>query len=136
MSDINLLNGLNSTVSGTYSQSDSKLENTLENKDYSTASDEELMEACKSFEAYFLEQAFKGMEKMIPKSDENTSTGTSYVDMFKDNLYQEYAEKATERGDGIGIAKMLYEQMKRNYSTTVIPEASATADTADTSKNN
>ena len=38
-----------------------------------------------------------------------------YVDMFKDTLYQEYAESATERGDGIGIAKMLYEQMKRNY---------------------
>ena len=51
---------------------------------------------------------------MIPKDDEDSS-GTGYVEMFKDTLYQEYAKSATERGDGIGIAKMLYEQMKRNY---------------------
>ena len=45
------------------------------------------------------------------------------LDLFKkgdkcamDKLYQEYAEDATERGDGIGIAAMLYEQMKRNYN--------------------
>lgn len=93
-----------------------KLKDTINNTDYSKATDEELMEACKSFEAYFIEQAFKGMEKMVPKNeDESSSMTTSYTDMFKDKLYQEYAEDATERGDGIGIAAMLYEQMKRNY---------------------
>ena len=103
------------TSGSNYSQSTSSLENSLKNTDYSTATDEELMDACKSFEAYFIEQAMKGMEKMIPESDDEDSSSTSYVEMFKDNLYQEYAESATERGDGIGIAKMLYEQMKRNY---------------------
>ena len=93
----------------------SELKNKLSNTDYSKATDEELMEACKSFETYFLEQAFKGMEKMIPDNDDDKS-GTNHLDMFKDTLYQEYAEAATERGDGIGIAKQLYEQMKRNYS--------------------
>ena len=52
---------------------------------------------------------------MIPDNDDDKS-GTNHLDMFKDTLYQEYAEAATERGDGIGIAKQLYEQMKRNYS--------------------
>lgn len=94
-----------------YSQSVTKLNNDLRNTDYSKATDEELMEACKSFESYFLEQAFKGMEKMVPKSDEEDK----YVSMFKDTLYKEYADSATQKGDGIGIAKMLYEQMKRNY---------------------
>lgn len=98
-----------------YNQSTSEIKNSLTNTDFSKATDEEMMKACKSFESYFLEQAFKGMEKMIPK-DEDSSSTNSYVEMFKDNLYQEYAESATERGDGIGIAKMLYEQMKRNYS--------------------
>ena len=80
------------------------------NKD---SSDEELMEACKTFESYFIEQAIKGMEKTIPDNDDSSA---SYLNMFKDTLYQEYADIASNRGDGIGIAKMLYEQMKRNYN--------------------
>ena len=103
----------NQFVSSDYSQATSALKDKLDNTDFSGASDEELMEACKSFEAYFVEQAFKGMEKMIPKDEESSST--SYTDMFKDKLYQEYADAATERRDGLGIAQMLYEQMKRNY---------------------
>lgn len=104
----------NLTSYDTYTSATSDLKNKISNTDFSKASDEELMEACRSFESYFIEQAFKGMEKMIPKSDDSTSSN-SYVEMFKDTLYEEYAKSATERGDGIGIAKMLYEQMKRNY---------------------
>ena len=113
MSD--LINNISSLYTNTdySSQSVTGLKNTLESTDYSNATEEELMDACKSFEAYFLEQVFKGMEKMIPDSDEDSSG--SYVDMFKDTLYEEYAQSVTDRGDGIGIAKMLYEQMKRNY---------------------
>ena len=85
------------------------------NKDYSKATDEELMDVCKEFEAYFLEQTFKAMEKMIPKSeDEDSGNGASTLNMFKDNLIQEYASSATE-GEGLGLAQMLFEQMKRNY---------------------
>lgn len=113
MSDISGLS--NYYANAAYSKADSDLADKINSTDYSKATEEELMEACKSFESYFIEQAFKGMEKMIPESDDD-STGTSYYDMFKDTLYQEYADKATERGDGIGIAKMLYEQMKRNYN--------------------
>ena len=56
------------------------------------------------------------MEKMIPESDED-STASKYMDYFGDTLYQELAEDVTEsnNGEGIGIAKTLYEQMKRNY---------------------
>lgn len=114
MSD--LINGLsNNYLSTEYKQNGAELKDKISNTDYSTASDEELMEACKSFEAYFVEQAFKGMEKMVPKNDEDEGSGMNHVDMFKDNLYREYATAATEQGEGLGIAKMLYEQMKRNY---------------------
>lgn len=129
------LSGLSnlSYLTSTQSETTSKLESTLSTTDYSTATDEELMEACKSFEAYFLEQAFKGMEKMVPDNDDDSSS--SYLNMFKDTLYQEYAQAATERGDGIGIAKMLYEQMKRNYSDTVtetsVDNTAAETETAD-----
>lgn len=71
--------------------------------------DEELMEVCKSFEAYFLEQAMKGMEKTIP----NEGKKNPYLEQFGDMLYQEYAKSATEN-QGLGMAQMLYESMKRN----------------------
>lgn len=75
----------------------------------SSATDEELMEACKSFEAYLLEQVFKGMEKTILKEEEDDP----YLNQFGDKLYEEYAKSATE-GQGLGLAQMLYESMKRN----------------------
>lgn len=115
MSD--MLNGISNMYTNTdYSQATSQLRDKLANTDYSQATEEELMEACKSFEAYFLEQAFKGMEKMIPKSDDDDDSSMTYINAFKDNLYQEYAKKVTDRGDGIGLAKQLFEQMKRNYN--------------------
>ena len=84
--------------------------------DYSTATDDEMMEVCKEFEAYFTEQVFKAMQKMVHESDDSSSS-TSYVSMFKDTLIQEYADLSSESngGEGLGIAQMLDEQMKRNY---------------------
>lgn len=77
-------------------------------------SDEELMDACKEFEAYFLEQIYKGMEKTIMKSDEEEN---DYISTFSDMRIEEYAKLATQQGDGVGLAKQLYESMKRNMIT-------------------
>ena len=92
------------------SQTASKLQQTSK-KDYSKATDDELMSACKEFEAYFLEQIYKGMEKTIMKADEEEN---DYVSAFSDMRIEEYAKLATNQGDGIGLAKQLYESMKRN----------------------
>jgi len=73
------------------------------------ASDEELMDVCKSFEAYLLTQVMKEMEKTIPGRDDKNP----YLEQFGDILYEEYAKDATA-GEGLGIAQMLYESMKRN----------------------
>lgn len=72
--------------------------------------DAELMEACRSFESYFVEQMFKGMEKTVMKDEEKQEN--DYLTYFKDTLYQSYAESAVKRED-FGIAKLLYESMKR-----------------------
>ncbi len=88
-----------------------KLQSSINNTS-STSTDDELMQVCKDFEAYFAEQVFKAMEKMVPKSEEDES---DYMQMFGDTLTQEYAKNATEQGDGLGLAQMLYEQMKRNF---------------------
>lgn len=98
------------------SSKSNKLEDTLKN-DLETATDQELMDACKTFESYMLEQVFKNMEKTIPKDEEKKEN--DYVGSFKDLMYQEYAKDATET-QGIGIAQMLYDSMKRNQGEKVI----------------
>lgn len=83
-------------------------------KDYTSASDEELMDACKQFEAYFLEQVFKEMEKTIVKADEEDTSTSQLEDYFKEETIKELAEQSTDQ-NSLGLAQMLYDQMKRNY---------------------
>lgn len=98
-----LLSTYTSSVNATNTK---QLENKLSS--VNTENDEELMEVCKSFESYFIEQAFKALKKTVPESDTNTG---EYVDMFGDKLYEEYAAMATE-SQSFGIAQMLYDSMK------------------------
>ncbi len=83
----------------------SELQNTIEN----AQSDEELMEACKSFEQYFLEQVFKGMQSTVDKTEEESE----YTSMFSDMMTEQYAKSAVD-AQGYGVAQMLYESMKNN----------------------
>lgn len=91
-----------------------KLQQTVDS-DYSNATADELMDACKQFEAYFLEQIFKGMEKTIPKNENGDNSTRNLLDYFKETTIQELAEQSTET-NSLGLAQMLYEQMKRNYN--------------------
>lgn len=100
----------------TYSKLSSKLNSTN-----SDTSDEELMDVCKQFEAYFIEQVFKEMEKTVPKSDMGFNSDDRLVNFFKDDVRQKLASKAGEQ-QGLGLAQMLYDQMKRNYSAVVPSE--------------
>lgn len=116
--DSSYLNGLSDVFndySDIYNKNSSagNIKNKLESTDYSKSTDDELMDACKEFEAYFVEQAFKAMQKMVPENEEGSSS--DYMEYFGDTLVQEYVKSATNQGDGFGIANMLYEQMKRNY---------------------
>ena len=112
-----------------------KLKDTLATTDYSKSTEDELMKVCKEFEAYFTEQVFKSLERMVPESDEESSSSTSsYMDYFGDMLTQEYAKSSTEsnNGKGLGIAQMLYEQMKRNYGLDTASTSSSTVAAAGT----
>ena len=111
---INIGSNSSFLMSGTMA-ADKSRENILEEKIKSTpTTDEELMEVCKSFEAYMLEQVMKGMEKTISYNEEKKNP---YMEQFGDILYQEYAKSATET-QGLGLAQMLYESMKRNGMDT------------------
>lgn len=98
------------------SQASSKLDSRVKTKDYSQSSDDELLEACKEFEAYFMEQIYKEMQKTVDVfKDGDTNPNDTLVEYFKDNTLQELAGISTEK-DGLGLAQMLFEQMKRNYN--------------------
>lgn len=95
------------------------IKNKLENS-AATPNEEELLDACKQFESYFLEQVFNSMletTKVFSDDDEN-GYASKMVDYFKDFAVQELCEQATS-GQGLGLANTLYEQMKRNYGIGV-----------------
>ncbi len=83
-----------------------KLKEKLQNN---SATDEELLDVCKSFEAYLLEQVMKEMQKSVDSEEKKND----YLEQFGDMLYEEYSKKATE-GQGLGVAQMLFDAMKRN----------------------
>ncbi len=94
----------------------SNLERTLKGSQ-DKKSDDELLDACKQFEAYFYEQVFKNMEKAMVPSDDSDPNNT-LVDYYKENLIAKYSEAIVDQSGGGSntLAQQLYEQMKRNNS--------------------
>lgn len=107
--DINALNTayLDSSISSANTNS---LENAA-NKDMSKTSDDELLDVCKQFESYFIEQVMKEMIKTVPTSDKSNQL----VDYFKDMTVQELSSQVQEQSQ-LGLAQTMYEQLKRNYN--------------------
>ena len=103
----------------------------LANKDLSNANDEELMDACKQFEEYFVEQIFKTAWKSTTALTENEKNTSAYLDTMKDYYQDQYsreiATKATETGQ-IGLARELFEQMKRSQGVTLEEALAKTAE--------
>lgn len=80
---------------------------------------EEMMAACEEFEVYLLQKMFQSMEETTKIfSDEEEEDGGEYMNMFSDKLYQSVAENMVKSGQGIGLAKTLYESMARNAGLT------------------
>lgn len=109
---------LSSAYSDYYSQlasnaNVSALSNKLSSTDTNTASDDELMKVCKEFESYLMEQVFKNMQKTVKIFNEDESEDNQLVDYFKDMTIQELSSQATEQ-KSVGLAQMLYDQMKIN----------------------
>lgn len=104
----NYLNVLQST--GTISTSQAgNLEGTLNNTNINNSTDEELMEVCKDFESYFVQKVFEEMKKTVHSSDDENS----YMQYLGDIYTKGIADTVTE-SSSIGLAKQLYESMKRN----------------------
>lgn len=75
------------------------------------SSDEELMEACKSFEAYFVQKMIEEAKKTLDNEDEQGE----YTRMFADSMNEQLANTITESGQ-VGLAKQLYDNIKTQYN--------------------
>ena len=49
------------------------------------------------------------------KSEDTSSSNSQLMDYYKDEMVQQIASDSTEQ-NSLGLAQMLYEQMKRNYN--------------------
>ncbi|MCR5032718.1 MAG: rod-binding protein [Lachnospiraceae bacterium] len=97
-----------------------KVKQALENAKTSAAqatSDDELMEVCKTFEAYFVEQVMKEVVKTTTLFGDDTmsSSTRTLLDYYKDQALQTASKSVTDQ-QNLGLAQMLYDQMKRNGS--------------------
>ena len=112
--DISSLYGSSALDSTAYTnaanQTASKLQDKLNSSDYSKATDDELMDACKQFESYFLEQMFKEMMKTIPESEDTSSSNSQLMDYYKDEMVQQIASDSTEQ-NSLGLAQMPEEKV-------------------------
>ncbi len=126
------VSGLSASAISEYAMQESKnassiaLQKKLENTTSKT-SDDELWQACKGFEAYFMEQIYKEMQKSVDalKSEDQDKSTSTLVDYFKNQTLQEICSDSVDTQSN-GFAQMLYENLKRNYDIPTAPEAEKT----------
>jgi len=84
------------------------------------STDDELLDACKQFEAYLWEQIYKEVDKSVNLFGTQSEGGyaSDMVSAFSDNLIQEVSKQSVTGGDN-SLAMKLYEQLKRNYGIGV-----------------
>ena len=98
------------------------------------STDDEMMDACKEFEAYMVQQMFKNMQEAAKIfSDDEDDDSNDYVDMFSDNYLQTISENMVHSGQGIGLAEQLYNSMVRNSGSTSVTTEQAAASGSSTS---
>ncbi|MCR5654856.1 MAG: rod-binding protein [Lachnospiraceae bacterium] len=135
--DLSSLSNYYSSIADNYTSPTANSISGMSDKTMKGATEEELMDACKEFESYLLEQVFKQMDKTTKlfSDEEDSGSGTMMVDYFKDSTIAKLATQSTEQ-QGLGLAQMLYEQMSRNYAGMITPTASEDASlTADAMAN-
>ena len=126
------VSGINASAISEYAMQESKnastiaLQKKLENTS-AKSTDDELWQACKGFEAYFMEQIFKEMQKSVDalKPESQDKSASTLVDYFKSQTLQEVCADSVDTQSN-GFAQMLYENLKRNYDIPTAPEAEKT----------
>ena len=92
-----------------------KVQNTLSGVG-KTSTEEELMEVCKDFSSYFIEEVIKEIkENMTLEEEEEDSSLSTLTDFHMDSVIEEISDTMLDQ-TGNSFVQQLYEQMKRNYN--------------------
>lgn len=78
-----------------------------------SSDEEEMKQAIKDFESYFVEQILKNVQESL-KSDEDSSN-SQLTDYFMGTVSEQLADKIIDQ-TGNRLTQTLYEQMCRNYN--------------------
>lgn len=82
----------------------------------SNKTEEELLEVCKDFASYFIEEVLKEVKENMTMEDEDTdSTMQSLTDYHMDSVIEDISDQLLDQS-GNSYIQQLYEQMKRNYN--------------------
>lgn len=93
----------------------SSLQSSLKNIS-SESTDEELMQVCKDFESYFVEEVLKEVKESMLSDDEDEDSSISTLkDYHMDSVIEQVADELVDEV-GTNFTQQLYEQMKRNYN--------------------
>jgi peptidoglycan hydrolase FlgJ len=103
------MNSIDNNVSmSLYALQSAKIPNS-QKMNMTSADQKEMIKTCKSFEALMVKQMFESMQSS-QKMFGSGFGGDYFQGMFQD----EVAKMVSEEGQGIGIAKMLYQQLNRS----------------------
>ena len=82
----------------------------------SDTSADELMQVCKDFESYFVEEDIKEVKKnLLPDDEEKDASLSTMTDYTMDFAVEKIADELIDQVGG-NFTQSLYEQMKRNYN--------------------
>lgn len=95
----------------------SNLTNQIKKSSSADTTDEEMLAACREFEAYLVEQLYKQVQETIKSDDEEDD---QYAEYAYDLQAQQYAKLVSNQGK-LGLAQQLYESMKKQ-NVAVTPE--------------
>ena len=117
------ISGLSSDYSAYLSSSSAAADkmNNIKRTDYTNATDDELMDACKQFEQYLVEMVMDEVMDTVDifgTGEPSSSAMASSQDLMKDSMVQTMAKQLPD-GSNLGIAQELYESMKRNYGMDI-----------------
>lgn len=88
------------------------------------AQEKKLRQACADFEAIFVYQLMQSMRKTVPKGGLlPVSAGRSTYEMMMDQFI---SEAISRRGDGLGLQKVLYNDLKKKLKYLETPPINIT----------
>ena len=125
-SDYNITSYLDQLTENTKSADrTSKVQSGLSNLS-STSTKEELEEAAKTFEAYFVEQLLKEEKKSIEamRTNQEDSTASQYKDLYMDTVMQDISAQIVDKY-GSRFTDSKVEQMMRSYGISESTESNA-----------